>query len=290
MAGPLRMKSLAVLGGVALDYTSRVANVDSPYTRVFDYYESVGGMAYNTAMACARLGIKTRLVSAIGKDFPRIKIPKDLVLELTKSEKPTTRCFLFYDGKNERICFYRGPYHNIEVSRAKKAVKSADWVHFAGIAPCFGRIAKEAAKEGKVISFNPGYDLFHYNPKDPLVTSLVKGADYLVLSSNEAKYLGIGKRDSEKQVAIITRGKHGSEIHASGVVINVPACTVKMKSPFGAGDTYTGTLIAALMDSHGLVEAAKLASAAASFAVEERTTTPKLTWARIKKRESKFFD
>jgi len=280
--------NLVIIGGIALDYLLKVKDVDSRYTQVLEYSENLGGMAYNTATACAQLGVKTRLVSAVGSDFPKIKSRKNLALDLTKGKKPSTRCFLFYDGKGERICFYRGPYHDIDVEKAKKAVRSADWVHFAGIAPRFAQIVKEAVKSGKTISFNPGYDLFHYNPKDKLIKSLVDASDYLILSFNEAKYLGVKKSDSEGRVIIITRGRQGSEVYASSAVIMVPAYRVKTKSPFGAGDTYTGTLIAALMKGHGLVESAKLASAAASFAVEEKATTPRLSWARIVNRESKL--
>jgi len=39
---------------------------------------------------------------------------------------------------------------------------------------------------------------------------------------------------------------------------------------------------------NGLDKSARLASAAASFAVEERTTTPNLEWGEIEKRAKKL--
>jgi sugar/nucleoside kinase (ribokinase family) len=246
-------------------------------------------MAYNTAMACAQLGIKTDLVSAVGSDFPKLKLPRKLRLRLTRFGKRSTWCLLLYDSRGgERISFYRGPYHDIDVKKAKKAILSANLVHFAGVAPCFEKLVEYAVAQNKIVSFNPGYDLFHYSPKCRLIRRLVELSDWMILSSNEAKYLGINSRTAGSKVVVVTKGKKGSEILMGGEIVKVPAYPVKQKSPFGAGDTYTGALISALIRGKKLADATRLASVAASFAVEEETTAPKLSWRRIKERASKL--
>jgi len=275
---------LAIIGGIALDYVSKVKDVDARCTQVIDYSENVGGMAYNTAMASARLGIPTKLISAVGPDFPKITLPEKLSLELTTTPNPSTRCFLFHDGQGERIFFYRGPYHDIDIKLAKNALSSCSWAHFAGVAPCFEEIASEAVRCGKKISFNPGYDLFHYNPRDPAILRIVKSTDLLILNKNESDYLGLKDGDAPKAIIITTEGGKGSVIRIGGKESKVPAYKVNVLSPFGAGDTYTGTLIAALMKGEELTKAANLASSAASFAVEAKSTTPELSWPAIKKR------
>lgn len=280
---------LAVIGGIALDYLSRVKDASANVTQVLEYSENLGGMAYNTAMAAARLGADTALVSAVGPDFPKMGMTKNLRLSLTRSKAGTTRSFLFFDGKEERIYFYRGAYHDINVPKAKKEIGRADWVHFAGVAPCFAGLAKFAKAKGKEISFNPGYDLLHYRPEDGLVTALLENSDYTIMSSNELEYLGRTPDGLAKKATIVTRGSLGSTVYENGQQAkDIPAYFVEVRSPFGAGDAYSGTLIAGLMRKKSLLEAARLASAAGSFAVEERSTTPKLSWAKIEKRANRL--
>jgi ribokinase len=79
-------------------------------------------------------------------------------------------------------------------------------------------------------------------------------------------------------------GRWGSLLFEGNKRAKIPAYYVQVKSPFGAGDTYSGTLIACLMKGMKLADAARRASAAGSFAVEEKSTTPKLSWGKIEKR------
>ena len=275
---------LLVIGGIALDYLCKVKDVDSKVTQVLQYSENLGGMAYNTAFAAAQLGVGTTLVSAVGKDFPKQPRTKNLAYALTKTSGQTTRSFLFYDGRDERICFFRGAYHDMDVKRAKAEIKKADWAHFAGVAPCFSELARFAAKEGKVMSCNLGYDLFHYPAEDRLISDLLSSSDYIITNSKELDYLGRQPEDLAKKATIVTMGKDGSRIFSNTGEIRVPAFNTNVKSPFGAGDAYTGTLIAALLNGKNLKKSAYLASAAGSFTVEEKSTTPKLSWVKLERR------
>lgn len=281
------MATLTVIGGIALDYISKVRDAKAPCTQIIEYKEAIGGMAYNTAFAAAQLGINTTLVSAVGSDFPKVERPKNLEFALTKTNGQTTRSFLFFDGREERVYFYGGAYHDIDVEQAKGCIGETDWVHFAGVAPRFDKLARYARSTGKTMSVNPGYDLLHYNPRDNLVKGLLEGNDYVILSAKELEHLC---KPAEKigKTAIVTMGRKGSVIFEGRRKTVIPAYATKAKSPFGAGDTYSGTFIAARMRGSGLVEAATLASAAASFAVEQGTTTPKLDWGAIESRAKKM--
>lgn len=282
------MANLVVIGGVALDYLSRVDGVGKSCTRVLEYSENIGGMGYNTAVTTAHLGVSTRLVSAVGRDFPDLQRVEGLDFELRRTEGMTTRSFLFFDDKDERVYFYRGSYHEIDVEGAKSAIEGADWAHFAGVAPCFSELIEAADEEGKATSLNPGYDIFHYDPKDKLIKALIEKSDYMVLSSAEARHLNKPVEGLVNGAVIVTMGKNGSVVAEKGGRTQIPAYEVDAESPFGAGDTYTGTFIAAMMGGKAPVESARLASAAASFAVEERTTTPELAWDKIEKRARKL--
>jgi ribokinase len=279
---------LVIIGGVALDYLSKVKDVDAGCTQITDYSENIGGMAYNTAMCTSQLGIDTRLISAVGKDFQLLKNMENLHLDFHITDGKTTRSFLFYDDERERIYFYPGSYHNIDVNKAKDAIVRSDWVHFAGVAPCFSELIEFADSEGKITSCNPGYDIFHYDPADELLSILVDKSDYLILSSDEAKHLSKPVDSIVNGAVIITMGKNGSIVVDKKKRETIKAYATDSKSPFGAGDAYTGTFIVSMMHENGLVKSAKLASAASSFAVEERKSTPELDWDKIKKRAKKL--
>jgi len=282
------MSDLVILGGIAIDHLCRVKDAKATYSQALDYSENLGGMAYNTSVATAQLGIKTILVSPVGDDFPGAPSLRNLTYNLQKAKGKTTRCTLIYDGKSERIYFLRGVYHDIDIIKAKAAIKKADWVHFAGVAPCFSELAGFAKKSKKTISSNLGYDLFHYPPKDKLLKGLIERSNYLIMSDNEIGYLGIDPRDLKGKTIIKTMGKKGSVVFEGNKETKIKTYPVKVGSPFGAGDTYTGTFIAAKMSKRSTIESARLASAAGSFAVEEKTTTPKLNWGKIKKRAKKL--
>ena len=282
------MRNLVAIGGVALDYLSKVKDVKACCTQVLEYNENIGGMVYNTAVACSQLGVKTRLVSAVGADFPELGRVKNLTLDLHRTGGKTTRSFLFFDDTEERIYFYKGAYHDIDVMKAMDAIYKGDWIHFAGIAPCFSELVKIADQEDKIISFNPGYDLFHYDPRDKLINGLIDKSDYLIFSSEEASHLNRPVDSLVNGAAIVTMGKNGSMVVEKENRTQVGAYVVDVESPFGAGDTYTGAFIASMIQEKEIIESAKLASAAASFAVEERTTTPLLDWEGIEKRAKKL--
>ncbi len=282
------MTKLIVIGGVALDYLSKVKDVTADVTQVQEYSENMGGMAYNTAITTSQLGINTRLVAPVGRDFPQMKSVKNLVMDFHPTNKMTTRSFLFFDDEAEKIYFYPGAYHDFNVEKAKNAIEKSDWVHFAGVVPCFADLIDFADEEEKVISTNVGYDIFHYDPNDRVVKLLINKSDYIILSSNEAKHLNKPIDSIVNGAAIVTMGRNGSVVVENGNRTQINAHPVEVQSPFGAGDCYTGTFIASMIKENDVVTSAKLASAAGSFAVEENTTTPKLDWNDIEKRSKKL--
>lgn len=282
------MTKLVVIGGIALDYLSKVKDVNADVTQVQEYSENMGGMAYNTAITTSQLGIITRLVAPVGRDFPHMKSAKKLIMDFHPTNGMTTRSFLFFDDNKEKIYFYPGAYHDFNVEKAKNAIEKSDWVHFAGVVPCFADLIDFADEEEKVVSTNVGYDMFHYDPADRVIKQLIKKSDYLILSSSEAKHLNRPIDSIVNAAAIVTMGKNGSIVVEKGNRTQIDTHPVDVQSPFGAGDCYTGTFIASMIKENDVITSARLASAAGSFAVEERTTTPKLEWDDIEKRAKKL--
>jgi len=281
------MSKLVVFGGIVLDYLCKVEDASKDCAQVVDYREGLGGMGYNTASAAAKLGIETELVGAVGGGFIRSWGEKNLKLTLTKVKGlQTTTSFLFYDGSKEKVYFFRGPYHDYDDKNANKAIKNSEFVHFAGVLPKFPEYAESARKEGKIISFNPGYDLFHYDPKDKIVLELLKHSDILILNKNEFERLRVPAEElgKNKKAVIVTKGKKGCSIFENGKQTDMGIIPANVKSPFGAGDAFTGGFLAAVAKGHGVVQAAKIATSCSSFAVGVEGTAPGLNWEKVVER------
>jgi sugar/nucleoside kinase (ribokinase family) len=286
--------TVLVFGGIVIDYSCKTESVKENANLVDEYSSSLGGMGYNTAYATAQLGAETELISAVGDDFKEsyADAPEKLNLTLHRSmDAQSSRCFLFHDksGKEE-IYFYRGAYHHLNHDACIAALDSVDLVHFAGVMLPFLDIMSESKRLGKKICFNPGYDLHHYDSKSQLIQGMIGLCDILIMNEEEFKAL---KLDAEKiaigkEVVIITKGGKGCDIYVKGSKSSVGCFKVKNSSPFGAGDAFTGGLLAALETKIGLNEAIKIASAAGSFAVEERATRPKISWAKVSQRARKI--
>ena len=283
--------AVAVFGGIVLDYISRVNTMEQDANLIEDFSQSLGGMGYNTAHACAEMGASTELVTTVGSDFPKPGDVPNLKLTLQRGkEDSTSKCFLFHGKEGERLYFYRGAYNDLDPKACEESIKRAQIVHFAGIMPTFEDIMEAAMGLKKSICFNPGYDINHYDPGSDMVRGMMAYSDYIILNKRE---FGMLKTPAEelakgKKALIITKGVEGSDIYTDGKMVQVNAYRVKSESPFGAGDTYSGSFLAAVSKGKTPQEATKIASAAASFAVEQRSTAPELSWKKVLERAKKL--
>jgi len=282
--------AVLVLGGIVIDYISKAATIDKNANLVDDFCQSLGGMGYNTAAACAQLGVDTEIIATVGDDFPEVETPKGLTLNLQVDKKlGSTRCFLFYGDKGERQYFYRGAYNHLDPNACAPSVKRADIVHFAGVVPAYLDVMAQAKKAGKTISFNPGYDIHHYNPGGKLMQGMINGADYLIVNEDELEQLGTPPAEiAKKKTVIVTKGTRGSEVFMEGGKNDIGVYLVKTRSPYGAGDTFIGAFLASISKGKGPLDATKIGSAAASFAVEQSSTAPELNWEKVLQRAKKI--
>lgn len=282
--------AVLVLGGLILDFICEVKTLDQHANMITSLSRNLGGMGYNTARACARLGVKTELISGVGPDMIDLPQIQNLKLSLQKSKTVSTRCFLFHSKDGERQYFCKGAYDEIDPAKCAESVKKADIVHLAGIIPSFLEIAGQAKALDKKVCFNPGYDIHHYEPRGKLVRGLIRYADYIILNLEEYKRLGVSAEElaKGKEAVICTNGAEGSEIYTQDSKTKIGAYKVRVASPFGAGDTFTGAFLAATTKGFSITESVKVSSAAASFAVEQTSTAPELNWDAVLERAKRI--
>ncbi|MBN2734103.1 MAG: carbohydrate kinase family protein [Methanomicrobiaceae archaeon] len=282
---------ISVVGHTAIDNIFTVPKLPERHgsVPVLDHKIYFGGGAANIAAGIAVLGGEATLISAVGRDFENSPFEKWLnqigVMRrfFISEDKNTPTCYLFNDLSGDQTTVFE--WGASELFTTKDA-PSLDFVHMATAEPEFN---VKVAQKAEFSSFDPGQDLIKYTKEQ--LESIVDNIDILFANHHEVKgmceKIGITKSDLLKRipVSVITMSGEGSELHLNGDVKNIPAVSVKLADPTGAGDAYRAGFLTAYKKGYPEVTCCKVGTTAASFVVEEigcQTNLP--NWGRMLKR------
>ncbi len=223
----------------------------------------LGGSATNTARWLARLGFEVRLFTAVGDDPLG-----DLALaELAKAGVCTTfvrrypastgLCCALVDAQGERtLLTSRGANSLLSPPLPDGWLKEAAWLHISGyalLAPGSRAAVEEAleeAKERKIpVSVDPGMVAVHGH------ADFLRGIGVVdVFLPNRAEAVAlVGEGSSEQQLlrlkdfgrrVFLKRGEEGCVAGEEDRVYLVPAISVEVRDPVGAGDAFNAGVIA----------------------------------------------
>lgn len=268
---------ISIVGHTALDYIVNVEkiagkNESSPVT---DYEEYPGGGAANIAVAIAKLGGKSQLISPVGADFASSgyeKILTDIDVDLSRlyrfKDQKISKAFIFTDiESNQATYFYWGASSKFK----ELEPEPVDFVHLA-TADCIYN-AKMAQIAG-FVSFDPGQDLVTYSKKD--LEIILSHADILFANRHEITRVieMTGKSFSELRdmidTIVVTYDSEGSKIYTQKEEFAIPVVSVKAVDPTGAGDAYRAGFLLALTRGYPLSICGRIGSTVASFAVQSR--------------------
>ena len=226
--------------------------------RTKSFVRTYGGGATITAVAAARLGVATRIVSGLSDGaVARLKAEGVQITNLRKRHElhaitaalstPKDRAFATFDGVNAEL----GP----RFVRALGKVQ-ARMVHCAlcprDIAP-LAQALRALRRRGVQVSLDFGYD--QHLAKDPLLESLIGEADYLLINEDEAKLYS--KRRTLAQAesfwkdharnTVIKLGSKGSRWISPRGMVEESAPKVRALDTTGAGDAFNAGLLAGLL-------------------------------------------
>jgi nucleoside kinase len=283
---------ISIVGHTALDYivdVEKIAGINES-SPVIDYEEYPGGGAANIAVAIARLGGRSQLISPVGTDFASSgyeKLLTEACVDLSRlyrlEGQKISKAFIFTDRKdNQTTYFYWGASSKFK----ELEPENADFVHLAtGDSVYNAKIAQIAG----FVSFDPGQDLITYS-KEKLEIILGR-TDILFANRHEIKrVLEItGKSFSELKymisIIVVTYDAEGSRIHNDKEEFKIPVVSVRAVDPTGAGDAYRAGFLLALTRGYSLSTCGKIGSTVASFAVQTRGCQTGLpTWEEMKAR------
>jgi len=241
------------------------------------------------ASTAARLGIPTEFCGLVGDDpFGRAllsRLRRDGVGTTgcrVEPDLPTAAAFVAYTSGGARSFVFnvrQAAAGALRTDHLGELPERADWLHVSGSAVALGaslaetamRAAERVLAAGGRISVDPNVRPEAASPQvEERLGWLVRQAGVVFPSEGELATLGLEEEALAAAGAIVctTRGAAGVRVHAGGQVVDVAAPPAREVDPTGAGDTFAGAFMAALIAGADALEAASLACRAAASAVE----------------------
>jgi len=251
---------LVAIGHVTLD---RVAGAVRP-----------GGAAYYAAVTARRLGVRPRLLTSFGPDFPAEAIPDGI--EVLNVPGPRTTVFRVDAGRGRRRLAVEALAHPLGPAHLPPAWRDAP---LAMLCPVAGEVdpALAAAFPDASLAVLPqgwlralgGGGRVQAAPWTT-VDRVLPHAQVLALSQEDVAGAEAAAREWLQRVplAVVTRGRHGASLFVNGERYHVEPDPAREVDATGAGDVFATTLLVTYHREGNPWDAAAAAACAAAASVE----------------------
>jgi len=262
---------------------------------------AIGGKGLNQAVACARLGMPTRMIAAVGEDsfagqatayLMTNAVDTAAVQALPGVATGVANILVAEDGQNMIVVT---PGANarltpamIDAAEATIASAQALVVQLETPLETVKRALEAARRHGVTTVLNPApvqagakdlfalADLVTPNETELAVLTGIDGLDDAALTRGLQALLDAGARQ-----AVVTLGAQGSATLVEGKLARVPAFAVKAVDATGAGDHFNGALVSRLVAGDDLLSAMRYASAASALSVMRTSADSAPTAAEV---------
>jgi ribokinase len=243
-----------------------------------------GGKGSNAAIAAARQGAQVGLIARIGGDdfgqmgldlWAREGIDSQHVVRGAGETNGTALILVYADGDNS-IAVYPGAGAGLNTSHVQAA---ADMLAHARVvmASCEVPLAatqtafETARAHGVLTLLNPAPAMHLPDALWPLVDVLTPNEGELQALTGEADTETAARSLLERGVGtvVVTLGAHGCGLYRPGeAALTIPGHPMKVADTIGAGDTFNGSLAAALARGDAWAPALRGANAAAALSTQ----------------------
>ena len=234
----------------------------------------LGGKGANMSVAAARAGSHVRHIGAVGPDgvWARERLTEYGVdtRNITQVDLPTGHAIIAVDAQGENlIILYPGANQAIGADEISGALSDSD----AGDLLVFQNETSaqlEAAKLGRERGLTVCYAAAPFSAE--AVQAVLPYLDFLILNEVEAEQLqqatGLAADDLPVEHVIVTLGSKGARYFSRGrAPVDFAAHKVKAVDTTGAGDTFTGYVLAGLDRGMPMAQAITQANRAAALMV-----------------------
>ncbi len=267
---------ITVVGSVNLDFVATAATLPAPGETVTGatLARHPGGKGANQALAAARLGASVRMVARVGQDSLAQEALALLDAEgvdlsgcVADPQAPTGVALIAVDAHAE---------NQIVVAPGANAVFTPDQLTAAidGALICQLEIPGETV--ARAVARTAGFVCLNLAPAAAIPDALFARADLIVVNETEAAFYGPKLHDSSGLVAI-TLGARGARLFKAGVEIAAAAPpSVVAVDATGAGDSFVGALVVALIEGQAPQQALTFACAVGALTATKAGAQPSL--------------
>lgn len=253
------------------------------------YHKFFGGSPSNIAMNVKKLGIRSLVASAIGKDglgaFLLNHLHQNGIdTKYIQQVDDATSMVLVTKSKNSPIpIFYRGADYQLTYSaELEEALLNSSIIHFScwpisrmPVRVTVEKIIEMARKNGKLVCFDPNYHPMLWQ-KDGVeyIKSIIRKVDIIKPSEDDAERL-FGKDTHEHQIekflnlgaklVIMTLGKDGAIVSNGTETIHFNTLATEVVDTTGAGDAFWSGFYTAIIKGYTVKEAITLGLAVSAY-------------------------
>jgi sugar/nucleoside kinase (ribokinase family) len=298
------MKPVLCLGDICADliipYADALkAKADPGAVLNADVRPAEGGSAANTACALARLGLPVLFCGTCGNDAYGQMLKSGLEREgvdtsllRMDADKPTQLVLLVLNEQNDRTAFacpaHLGSQHAILPAQIPDDItERISWLHVNGMllredpaASTQLALMQRCRTAGVPVSFdiNVRVEALQNPAFFRNVQLAMERADYILGSAIDEIPMLANERDAELSarklgengaVVIARSGAQGADLYRGDSRLHFPAFPVTVADTVGAGDTFDGAFIAAILSGKSDADALREANAAAAICVSK---------------------
>jgi ribokinase len=282
------MADVVVLGSLNMDLVVQTRLHPRPGETVHGsgFVTVPGGKGANQAAAAARLGASVAMVGRVGRDAFGQEIVANLAAQGVQTDhimvddpSPSGIAMIVVDAAGENTIVVapgaNGAVAVDDVERARELLSTASYLvlQFEIPLPVVRAAISLASSLGVRVVLNPA-------PAVRVAPEFFAGVYALVVNETEAQtFSGQPVSDAVQaaaaarelqsfgpEVVIVTLGAEGALLRSGELELHVPAHRVKAVDTTGAGDTFVGGLVAAMLQGISLDKAVRYATCAGTLA------------------------
>lgn len=244
------MVRVAVAGFATIDYVVQVEGVFTGRgTRLMceAAWPRAGGAALYASAALAKAGVAAAPLTWVGDDVDGAAYRAACVSTegvAVMPGAPSTRCLLIYNADGTYGCLLRPGPAALTDAQLRLAAE-AEWLVIAAGPPeiATGLLDLDGPRVAWIAKDDPACF-----PPD-LVARLTGRAEVIFCNAGERAWLEAGRNGSAPagQILFETRGADGVHVEAAGETFDLPVMPLTVEDATGAGDTFAGAALAALI-------------------------------------------
>ncbi|MBO5285302.1 MAG: hypothetical protein J6B16_00215 [Clostridia bacterium] len=276
------MSKIVGLGACVLDTLINCNKYPTEDTKLKadSIFLSGGGPVGNALVVISKLGVTAEVLGGFGddasanyliSDFNRYGVLTDNVTVCRGASSFTSYIVLSEEAKTRTCVFDRGTVPD-DVSNVKlSAVDTADIVHLDGnYLNCAISLAKYAKNKGVLVSLDAGGLYKDIDKLIPYVDVLIPSAEFALgftgKTDIKSAILDLYSKYTPK-VLVVTDGSNGGYYYEDGNILHYDSVKVNAVDTNGAGDTFHGAFLVALVNGKSIKDCCNYASAVAGYKV-----------------------